>query len=263
MLVIPPGWEIVDKSKNPLERIQVKCSDAKGRAQYIYHPLWPILSARLKFMRLCNFCKNIKKIKKHSDPQSDIDTLIKLMLLTNIRVGCDKYAEDNETFGVCTLLSKHVRKTGNGKVKLEFCGKSGHDHEVEIADPEFVKFILNKKKKVSDNKTGRLFPNGTAEKLRIRFKEIVGEDFNPKDLRTYKANVTLVKNLRKLEGKSPKKESVVAIKKTADSLHHTASVCKKNYICPDILDLWLEKPEVLKSSKCNSLEGVIKLLKIN
>ena len=259
MLVIPPGWKIISKSKNPYDRVQVKCKDSKGRSQYIYHPLWPVLTGMLKFKRLCLFTRAIRKLGKCCD--NDTDKLIKLMITTNIRVGSDKYAEDNETFGVCTLENTHVKKgVKDGDVVLCFCGKSGHRHEVNIHG-ENASFMKLKAREARNSGQKRLFPVGMADRLRYRFKQLVGEDFNPKDIRTYSANVALIKNLRKEPGKNTKKELSAAIRRTSETMHHTPSVCKTNYICPQIMEFWLDHPEKIKEPRCN-LHKLIKLLKI-
>ena len=240
MLVIPPGWEITERSNNPLDRIQVKCVDSKGRPQYIYHPLWNVLTSRLKFQRFCKFSKVIRKVSAtaSSDP---LDSLIKLMLSTNIRVGSDKYAQDNSSFGVCTLLVKHVKDKGK-YVELNFKGKSGKEHNVKVSREPHLSFIRSKVSEAKKAVQKRLFPSGTAERLRVRFKTMMGKDYNPKDLRTYNANIILHRELKKESGENPKKQLVSAINRTSEFLHHTPSVCKANYLSPEFMNMWLKTP---------------------
>tara|TARA_B100001094_G_C18089377_1_gene749569 strand:+ start:257 stop:1045 length:789 start_codon:yes stop_codon:yes gene_type:complete len=262
MLIIPPGWTIEKRATNTRERIQVYCRDSKGRAQYIYHPLWTALTSSLKFKKLVCFSRALKNISQKTRDTDDIDNLIKLMISTNIRVGSDCYAEDNETFGVCTLLTNHIKKgPGRGEVVLCFCGKSGHKHEVVLRQGPHANFIKTKLRNARNEGGKRLFPHGTAQRLRARFKEILGDDFNPKDIRTYKANITLVKELRKLPGSNTKKELKTAIGRTAESLHHTTSVCKTNYLCPQLMELWLKTPSTIKKPGVNFYK-IIKTLKV-
>ncbi len=262
MLVIPPGWTIEKRASSPRDRIQVYCRDSKGRAQYIYHPLWTALTSALKFKKLVCFSRAMKKVSQKTRDADDLDNLIKLMISTNIRVGSDCYAEDNETFGVCTLLTQHIKKgPGRGEVTLCFCGKSGHDHEVVLKNGCHASFIKTKLRNARNEGNKRLFPSGTAQRLRSRFKQILGDDFNPKDIRTYKANITLVKELRKLPGANAQKELKTAIGKTAESLHHTTSVCKTNYLCPQLMSLWLSNPTTIKRQGVNFYK-IIKQLKV-
>ena len=246
MLVIPPGCKITERSKNPLDRIQVKCVDSKGRPQYIYHPLWVALTAQLKFKRFCRFSGVIKKISR-SASTDPLDSLIKLMLSTNIRVGSDKYAEDNSSFGVCTLLNKHVKDRGT-HVELKFKGKSGKEHQVKVSREPHLSFIRSKVSEAKKTSTKRLFPSGTAERVRARFKKMMGKDYNPKDLRTYNANSILYRELKKEPGEKPKKELLAAINRTSEFLHHTPSVCRSNYLSPEFMELWTKNPKKVHSS---------------
>ncbi len=264
MLVIPPGWRVVNKSTNPYSRIQVKCLDSKGRSQYIYHPLWSVLTSALKYKKLLKFCKVVRKIGKISDRKTeDIDNIIKLMLYTNIRLGSDKYAEENDSFGLCTLETKHVIKGVNrDEIILRFAGKSGHVHDIKIHKGPELKFIREKARDARNAGSKRLFPSGTADRLRCRFKELLGSDFNPKDIRTYKANMNLVLYLRRCPGVNLKKELVECVKKTACNLHHTPSVCKSNYLCPQLIELWMRNPGAIKEGVGINLYKVIKRLGI-
>ena len=253
MLVIPPGWEVAEHSKNPFERIQVKCVDSKGRSQYIYHPLWNSLTSKLKFKRFCRFAGVVSKINRTASTDS-LDSLIKLMLSTNIRVGSDKYAEDNSSFGVCTLLRKHV-KDGGTFVELDFKGKSGKQHQVKITREPHLSFIRNKVEEAKKSSSKRLFPSGTAERVRVRFKKMVGGDFNPKDLRTYNANAILHRELKKESTLKPKSSLGAAINRTSEFLHHTPTVCKNNYLSPEFMKMWLENPKRVQKL---SLREIIK-----
>ena len=264
MLVIPPGWNIVSKSKNPYSRIQAKCLDSKGRWQYIYHPLWSVLTTALKYKKLVKICKAMRKITRLTKAKKcdDLDNLIKIMIFTNIRLGSDKYAEDNDSFGICTLQTKHVTTGNSGEILLSFLGKSGHKHDVILQKGPEHKFIKDKARQTKSAGGKRLFPPGTAERLRVRFKEMVGDDFNPKDIRTYKANLNLVTYLRRCAGVNLEKELRECIKRTATNLHHTPGVCKSNYLCPQIMDLWLRNPGAIKEGAGINLYKLVKGLSI-
>tara|TARA_X000001036_G_C20625212_1_gene784813 strand:- start:524 stop:1087 length:564 start_codon:yes stop_codon:yes gene_type:complete len=187
-----------------------------------------------------------------------MEQLIKFMLATNIRVGSDKYAKDNNTFGVSTLKVSHVKDAG-GYLELKFKGKSGHYHDIKVTREPYLSFIRRKLSEAKKAGEKRLFSFGTSDRLRSKFKELFGSDFNPKDLRTYNANGNLVKQLKKAPGEKPRKELIAAIKNTAEVLHHTPSVCKANYLCPHIMELWVTRPDKVKAM---SFGDIIKYLKI-
>src|SRR6185295_15630978 len=64
--------------------------------------------------------------------------VVKLMEATLIRVGNDEYAKNNHSYGLTTLQDRNAR-IARGKVKLEFRGKSGVEHEFEVDDPRLAR----------------------------------------------------------------------------------------------------------------------------
>ena len=61
--------------------------------------------------------------------------VVKLLETTLVRVGNDEYAETNNSFGLTTMRDRHAEVTRT-KARIEFKGKSGVDHEVDIRDPQ-------------------------------------------------------------------------------------------------------------------------------
>jgi len=257
MIVVPPGWDIVSRSTNPLDKVQVICKDSKGRLQYIYHPVWTAIQKELKFYKLNDLVKRMRCIPRNP-PMSDTEVwLIKLMLYTNIRIGSECYAKDNNSYGITTILPKHVTFEKGGKTcTLRFKGKSGVPWNCEITNGGLVNFIRHK----YDNVTKRrdpLFSPATAGTVRRVFKGLLGRDATPKNLRTYKANEKLfdclTKEQRKLDS-GDVSESVLkgaynrSIQKVAVAMNHTTAVCKKEYINPDIISLWIKSPQRFNGS---------------
>jgi len=93
--------------------------------------------------------------------------------------------------------------------------------------------------------------------VRRVFKGLLGRDATPKNLRTYKANEKLfdclTKEQRKLDS-GDVSESVLkgaynrSIQKVAVAMNHTTAVCKKEYINPDIISLWIKSPQRFNGS---------------
>ena len=63
-LVIPPQWQNVWICKDQKGHIQAVGQDAKGRKQYIYHPLWKEHIAEYKYRNLLNFTNSLPKIRQ-------------------------------------------------------------------------------------------------------------------------------------------------------------------------------------------------------
>ncbi|HEU5116999.1 MAG TPA: hypothetical protein VFT74_10020, partial [Isosphaeraceae bacterium] len=66
--------------------------------------------------------------------------VVRLLELTQIRVGNDEYARTNRSYGLTTILKRHVSLQGP-RLKFEFRGKSGVSHLVELSDPRLARII--------------------------------------------------------------------------------------------------------------------------
>ena len=67
--------------------------------------------------------------------------------------------------------------------------------------------------------------------------EYLGE-YTTKNFRTWSANVLLIQDLLKNKDKVTK-----SIEFVADKLHHTPSICKKNYIDPKLVEYYEKDPD--------------------
>ena len=84
-------------------------------------------------------------------------------------------------------------------------------------------------------------PRNVNEYLR----EISGEDFTPKDFRTWAGTVLAAKVLQEFKEfdsqAAAKRNVVLAIEHVAGRLGNTKAVCRKCYIHPAVIDAYLEK----------------------
>src|SRR5947207_2015430 len=68
--------------------------------------------------------------------------VVALLDRTHLRVGNAEYVKANGSFGLSTLLDRHVSFKG-GSVKLRFRGKSGVTHERVISDARLARIVRN------------------------------------------------------------------------------------------------------------------------
>ena len=59
---------------------------------------------------------------------------------TCIRVGNERYARENDSFGLTTMRNRHVRVRGE-RIAFDFRGKSGRQHHVELEDARLARVI--------------------------------------------------------------------------------------------------------------------------
>jgi DNA topoisomerase-1 len=247
---VPPAWNNVWYASDKKCHIQVHGIDNSGKKQYILSQEWVNNSKFEKFNRMKTFIKclsafknNIKLNKTNViSKEIIIKLLFNLLIDIHIRVGNEKYAEKNKTYGLTTLRQKHLVLKDN-KYYLSFLGKSKIKHLIEI--PEIYNQIM---KKLSLNTTNSplfyWYENKTtiktisSEELNNYLKDNMGSSYTCKDFRTYSANMLFIKAFLKNSKKnnSVKKVIIKSIDDSAVLLGHTRNICKKSYISENLIN---------------------------
>lgn len=238
-LRIPPMWTDVKIDSSESSKIQATGYDSKKRKQYIYNPKFIEQSKIKKFKKMNSFDYTLysKVIKKHiakNDLSKDCVTanVIKLMEDLNIRVGNESYKKENGSYGITTLLKKHI----NGNT-LSFVGKKGVFHVKHITDPRSITFI----KRVKTIRGPDLFYYSPREcisssDLNTFLRKYISKDVTCKDIRTYSANkifTSFMKKLPKAKTEKEKKANLIkGLDYTAEKLGNTRKICKDSYISP-------------------------------
>ena len=128
--------------------------------------------------------------------------IVQLLEKTLIRVGNEEYAKQNHSFGLTTILDRHVKVTGN-HVHFGFTGKSGVDHDIDLNAPALAKIV----KQCQDLPGQELFAyiNEHGRQVDINsqdvndyIREITGEEFTAKDFRTWNGTVLAAKALQEI-----------------------------------------------------------------
>jgi DNA topoisomerase I len=257
MLAIPPAYRDVWICANERGHIQAVGRDDRGRKQYRYHEKWREVRDENKYGRMIDFAKALPRIRQHiardlKRPglarEKVLAAVVKFMEMTLIRVGNDEYAKNNKSYGLTTLQDRHA-KFSRGKIKLEFRGKSGVEHEFEIDDPRLAQIA----KQCQDppgqelfqylDEQGDVHDIGSAD-VNDYLRQITGKDFTAKDFRTWAGTVlaaTALQEIEKFDTKAQAKKNVVrAVESVAAKLGNTKAVCRKCYIHPEILNAYME-----------------------
>ncbi len=254
-LVIPPAWKDVWVSPKRNSHLQATGIDEKGRKQYLYHSKWKELCQENKFSKMVDFGLALPKIRGKVDYQLQSDkidkqkilaTIIWLLENTFIRIGNEEYAQDNNSYGLTTLRNKHIRFKGK-TVILNFIGKSGVPHLIEISKPSIVKTI----KQCIELPGYELFQfidqNGDkhvvdSSDVNLFLKDITKDDFSAKDFRTWGASTISANTLHQIGPaenlKLTEKNVKETVKKVASHLRNTVSVCRNYYIHPTVIETY-------------------------
>ncbi|MFY7730503.1 MAG: DNA topoisomerase IB [Flavobacterium sp.] len=251
-LVIPPAWSNVWIAEKENAHLQVTGIDAKGRKQYRYHPEWNRIRNQSKFFRLRRFALSLpaireqveKDLARHGFPYEKVVALVvKLIELTNIRIGNDAYKKLYGSFGLTTLRDKHVTFSGN-TVWFEFKGKKGVMHKIKLQSARMARMV----KKCRDIPGQELFQyyddNGAhhcigSADVNAYLKEITGEDFTAKDFRSWAGSVNALCAFHEtgnFESLTDCRKKIVTVLDTvAKKLGNTRTVCKKYYVHPTVV----------------------------
>lgn len=256
-LAIPPAYQNVWVCLRQNGHLQATGFDARGRKQYRYHPEWHAGAADKKFGVLADFATALPRIrarvrKELASPDLTRDRVIAgivaLLDITGYRIGNSRYAKENRSFGLSSLLSRHIREQ-DGQLLMRFRGKSGQEHEAEISAPRLLQLITELQELPGqhlfryEDEDGGWHDIGTME-VNDWIKETGDGEYTAKQFRTWKATVLCAIELGKLppEESRTTRERVVreAIKATAIRLNHTAATCRKYYIHPSLISAYAD-----------------------
>jgi DNA topoisomerase I len=251
---IPPRWTDVWISPNPRGHIQATGRDGRGRKQYRYHERWREVRDATKFHRMGAFGEALPRLRRRVDADLDLAGLardkvlaaiIRLMDETLIRIGNERYARENQSFGLTTLRHEHVAIEDASTVRFEFRAKSGKEQRMRLSDPRLAAVVracheLPGQELFSYiDDDGRLVDVGSAHVNRY-LRGVIGARFTAKDFRTWGGSVVAVEVLVELgpprSTSDAKRKIIRALDAAAERLGNTRAVCRASYVTPRVPD---------------------------
>lgn len=273
-LAVPPAYTDVWICPIPNGHIQATGRDARGRKQYRYHKRWREIRDETKYGRMIAFAQALPAIRKRIEADLTLSglprekvlaTVVQLLETTAIRVGNDEYAKDNGSYGLTTLRNKHAKVDGS-KVRFSFRGKSGIRHAIDLQDRRLASII----RKCQDLPGQQLFEyvddDGTTRAIDSSdvndyIRGISDEDFSAKDFRTWLGTVTCAALLAEqdaAETQTERKQRLnAAIKDVAGRLGNTPAVCRKCYVHPHVVDVYMEHGVLAPPARMRHTEGLL------
>ena len=255
-LRIPPAWQEVRIARGDGAPLQAVGVDKKGRTQYLYHSKFRAAREEEKFQRVVEFGESLPALRRRirRELQGDelsrdrvLATIVRLIDQGFFRVGNDKSAKHESTYGLTTVRSDHVTEE-NGRLLFDYVGKWREEQKRAIEDAEAARTV-RELKTVGADELFAFEQHGRMQDVKDRhvndyIQSIVGEKFTAKDFRTW-AGTLLCSIALAMQGqgksKTERKRKVKkAIDATAEQLGNTAAVCRSSYICPRLLDEYME-----------------------
>lgn len=262
-LAIPPAWTKVWICPGPDGHLQAVGEDDKGRKQYRYHARFRALRDEVKFEHMLAFAETLPRLRRqvaadmaaHGLGRAKVlATVIHLLESTMIRVGNESYAKDNKSYGLTTLLGRHVQVDGSD-LRFHFKGKSGKIWRLSVRDRRIARTV----KSCQDLPGQHLFQYVDGDGLRqavtstdvnAYLREVSGAVITAKDFRTWTGSVMAALALAQFEtadSQARAKTSIAqAVKQVAAKLGNTPNICRKCYLHLEIINayfdgvLWLE-----------------------
>lgn len=249
-LGIPPAWTDVWICASGRGHLQATGRDARHRKQYVYHADWTASRDSNKFAALVKFARVLPRIRRAIrrdlargavGKERVLAAAIQLMDKACIRVGHDRYRRENGSFGLTTLRDRHVRASGT-EVFLDFRGKSGKQHHIEVDDALLARVVRDclglPGQQLFQYRDGDELHQICAQDVNEYLRRIAGVAVTSKDFRTWGGTVCAAASLARAGVPRTKAEARAnvrdAIKAAAALLGNTPTVCRRSYIHPRV-----------------------------
>ncbi|MGH7610353.1 MAG: DNA topoisomerase IB [Candidatus Dormibacteria bacterium] len=227
-LGIPPAWNDVWISADPLGHIQGTGIDSRGRTQYRYHQLWREQRDAQKFSHMLRFAEALPALRS----------------ATVRDLGRERYADLDHHYGATTLRKRDVTVTPDG-VAFDYIAKEGKRRTITVTD-EAVRSVVRALIR-SDNGLDTLFgveQGGTWRPLRSHevssyIATHADGHFTAKEFRTWNATVLMALQLANADpaptARDRKSAVVAGVRGVAEWLGDTPTVARSSYIDPRVI----------------------------
>lgn len=245
---LPPAYVNCWFCPDPNGHLQAIGYDARGRKQYRYHSAYREAQEARKYDRCLQFGEALPRLRRQverdlrngrAEKKTVVAAVVRLLDLGKVRVGNDAYRKSNRSYGATTLLDRHARIAG-GRIRLEYRGKSGKQHQVTVADRTLARVV----KRCQDLPGQTLFQfldeDGarhpiTSGDVNAYIREAAGSDFTAKHFRTWGASVIAYAAI--VEAGEQGLTLKGLLERVSAALGNTPAVARKSYVHPHLIDI--------------------------
>lgn len=252
-LAVPPAYTDVWISPDPRGHIQATGRDDRGRKQYRYHPDWQAFRDDRKFGLLLPFARGLPALREQVDSdlrrhkpgfEKAVAAVVFLLDRLLIRVGNEQYAANNDSYGLTTLKSRHLRIEGE-HLKFRFRGKSGKLWNLDHADRRIARAIRSIQELPGQHLFQYVDDVGATHAVRSSdvndyIREATGRDFTSRQFRTWSATTLCAVGLAAEPPAASKRARARTVNsvldRVASRLGNTRAVCRRSYVHPLVFD---------------------------
>jgi DNA topoisomerase-1 len=256
-LKVPPAWEEARIARSPSAKVQAIGYDSAGRVQYLYHQRYRERKEREKFERILRFADRLPWMRrvtsnhlrhKELDREKVLAAMVRLMNAAYFRVGEERYAKKNKTYGIATLRRKHLTIRGDTLV-FEYRGKWGYMQRRAVTDRQ-LRRIVEECTALPGYEIFKYYDESGETKdvksrdLNAYIKEVMGPEFTAKDFRTWAGTLIAAVKLAELgateDVKQSQKNVLAAVDAVAERLGNTRDIARSSYISPRVIEHYME-----------------------
>jgi DNA topoisomerase-1 len=251
-LVIPPAWTKVWIAPHANGHIQATGMDTAGRRQYIYHPDWRRQKDKTKFDRALSLAESLPAARRkvtadlraagHTRGKA-LAVAFRMLDVGSLRVGSERYTEDNGSRGLSTLLCAHVSVSGD-VITLGFPGKSGKTWSSQLTDSDLARELSALKRRgptarlLAYEEDGEWYPLAASD-INDYVRECTGGSFTAKDFRTLRgtaaAALSLARHGPATTRTAYRRALAQAMRDASTTLGNTPTIARKSYVDPRVI----------------------------
>ena len=243
---------------SPRSRLQAIGIDAGGRVQRIYHPAFAAKQQRRKYEKIARFGEQLAALRRKTNEdiaqeglprERVLAVIVRLINDLYFRVGSEHSVKEYRTYGVTTLRNRHLEIKRGGRLVFNFVGKHHIRHRRLLVDDELAALVRDIKSLRSsklfnyldeDNRPRPITPRDVNEYI----KAATAPEFSAKDFRTWGGTLLAAVELAEIgppaDERHAKRNLVRAVKRVAEHLGNTPTVCRSSYIHPVVIERYCE-----------------------
>jgi DNA topoisomerase I len=247
---------------SPAAEVQAWGMDAKGRKQYRYHPRAVERGQLRKYYRVRELAKELpelrRRVRAHAKAaapsrRAAAAAVVRLISESFFRIGSERYAEENKTFGIATLGKRHVQVFGDYAL-FDYIGKKSIRQRQVVANRELARLVARYQKspgaRLFRYKEGSRWRDLTARDVNEYLHNALGVDYSAKDFRTWGGTLraaTILAELGKAKSVTDARKNVATtMRLVASELGNTPAICRKSYVHPIVVARYVDDGETIR-----------------
>ena len=264
LLAIPPAWTDVHIAASARAEVQAWGMDAKGRKLYRYHARAVERGQLRKYYRVRELAKDLpdirRRVRTHAasrapSKRAAAAAVVRLISESFFRIGSERYATENKTFGIATLRKRHVQ-IADGRAVFTYVGKRSIRQRQVVANRELA--VLVKRQLQSPGarlfryKDGAKWRDLTARDVNAYLHDTLGVAYSAKDFRTWGGTLRAATILAELgaggSATEAKRNVATTMRLVASELGNTPAICRKAYVHPLVVARYVDEGETITLS---------------